>query len=231
MKNPPWLPMVARKGKQRQRRISDDEIRSVEITSQGKGMVMQGSGKWSDIQEKVFNLMLQDINVKRKNIIQEVRSGDVTEKKRGGVSPVGIHPINSSTDEEGGTTVVGCDQNDASIQKEMQSRELLKSVGARSDRSIRRILQVKIPNPKKMLDAAFIPDVGSNGCTTVLDAVCGFVAWPKNQVVLDPKVWICQISQEISQKRTRERMSDQEAKEIKAEAREIMPQPSTVNCS
>ncbi|GKB99611.1 hypothetical protein Tco_0985748 [Tanacetum coccineum] len=44
-------------------------------------------------------------------------------------------------------------------------------------------------------------------------------------------VWICQISQEISQKWTRERMSDQEAKEIKAEAREIMPQPSTVNCS
>ncbi|GKC96372.1 hypothetical protein Tco_1161814, partial [Tanacetum coccineum] len=45
-------------------------------------------------------------------------------------------------------------------------------------------------------------------------------------------VWICQKSQEISQKkRTRERMSDQEAKEIKAEAREIMPQPSTVNCS
>ncbi|GKD82351.1 hypothetical protein Tco_1349190, partial [Tanacetum coccineum] len=37
-------------------------------------------------------------------------------------------------------------------------------------------------------------------------------------------VWICQILQEISQKRTRERMSDQEAKEIKAEAREIMPQ-------
>ncbi|GKA34939.1 hypothetical protein Tco_0721368 [Tanacetum coccineum] len=32
-------------------------------------------------------------------------------------------------------------------------------------------------------------------------------------------VWICQISQEISQKRTRERMSDQEAKEIKAEAK------------
>ncbi|GJR19011.1 hypothetical protein Tco_0138593, partial [Tanacetum coccineum] len=44
-------------------------------------------------------------------------------------------------------------------------------------------------------------------------------------------VWICQILQEISQKRTRERMSDQEAKDLKAEAREIMPQPSTVNCS
>ncbi|GJR82882.1 hypothetical protein Tco_0153667 [Tanacetum coccineum] len=45
-----------------------------------------------------------------------------------------------------------------------------------------------------------------------------------------PNVWICQISQEISQKRTRERMSDQEAKDLKAKAREIMPQPSTVNC-
>ncbi|GJY16395.1 hypothetical protein Tco_0386817 [Tanacetum coccineum] len=33
------------------------------------------------------------------------------------------------------------------------------------------------------------------------------------------------------QRRTRERMSDQEAKEIKAEARKIMPQPSSVNCS
>ncbi|GJZ59857.1 hypothetical protein Tco_0615673, partial [Tanacetum coccineum] len=45
-------------------------------------------------------------------------------------------------------------------------------------------------------------------------------------------VWICQILQEISQERTRERMSDQEAKEIRAEARKIMPQPSTKsNCS
>ncbi|GJV52538.1 phospholipase-like, aminotransferase-like mobile domain protein [Tanacetum coccineum] len=40
-------------------------------------------------------------------------------------------------------------------------------------------------------------------------------------------VWICQILQEISQKRTRKRMSDQEAKEIEAKAREIMLQPST----
>ncbi|GKC40502.1 retrovirus-related pol polyprotein from transposon TNT 1-94 [Tanacetum coccineum] len=48
-----------------------------------------------------------------------------------------------------------------------------------------------------------------------------------NPVPAAPYVWICQILQEISQKRTRERMSDQEAKEIKAEAREIMPQPSS----
>ncbi|GKF74313.1 hypothetical protein Tco_0220645 [Tanacetum coccineum] len=40
---------------------------------------------------------------------------------------------------------------------------------------------------KSLVAAAFIPDVGSNGCTTVLDAIGGFVAWPKNQVVLDPK--------------------------------------------
>ncbi|GJY15524.1 RNA-directed DNA polymerase, eukaryota, reverse transcriptase zinc-binding domain protein [Tanacetum coccineum] len=41
------------------------------------------------------------------------------------------------------------------------------------------------------------------------------------------QVWICQKSLENSQKRTREWMSDQEAKEIEAKAREIMPQPST----
>ncbi|GJU20610.1 hypothetical protein Tco_1153952 [Tanacetum coccineum] len=64
------------------------------------------------------------------------------------VSPVEIHPINSSADEEGGTTILGCDHNDASIQKEMQKK-----------------------------------DYG----TTVLDVVGGFVAWPKNQVVFDPK--------------------------------------------
>ncbi|GJX51863.1 hypothetical protein Tco_0278708 [Tanacetum coccineum] len=39
------------------------------------------------------------------------------------------------------------------------------------------------------------------------------------------------IARKSVKKRTRERMSDQEAKDIKAEAREIMPQPSTVNCS
>ncbi|GJY27090.1 hypothetical protein Tco_0401816 [Tanacetum coccineum] len=54
---------------------------------------------------------------------------------------------------------------------------------------------------------------------------------PTSPTLTGEKVWICQISQEINQKRTRERMSDQEAKEIKAEARKIMPQPSTVNCS
>ncbi|GJX95163.1 hypothetical protein Tco_0349749 [Tanacetum coccineum] len=35
---------------------------------------------------------------------------------------------------------------------------------------------------------------------------------------------ITENSQETRQKRTRERMSDQEAKDLKAEAREIMPQ-------
>ncbi|GJS82926.1 reverse transcriptase domain-containing protein [Tanacetum coccineum] len=44
---------------------------------------------------------------------------------------------------------------------------------------------------------------------------------------LSASVWICQKSLENSQKRTREWMSDQEAKEIEAKAREIMPQPST----
>ncbi|GKF50766.1 hypothetical protein Tco_0147233, partial [Tanacetum coccineum] len=46
----------------------------------------------------------------------------------------------------------------------------------------------KVSIDKSLVDAAFIPDVASNGCTTVLDAVGGFVAWPKNQVVFYPKV-------------------------------------------
>ncbi|GJY64447.1 hypothetical protein Tco_0465907 [Tanacetum coccineum] len=157
------------------------------------------------------------------------------------VSPVEIHPINSSADEEGGTTVLGCDQNDASIRKEMQKRETVKSVGAkRTTRSIRKdsssqdsqskenvsvlpqAIKCRLWHLKKTTIIAegtvyksdgkimlhnkalpkdcykvsivnllvmilFIPDVGSNGCTTVLDAVGGFVAWPKNQVVFYPK--------------------------------------------
>ncbi|GKF38693.1 hypothetical protein Tco_0118754 [Tanacetum coccineum] len=49
------------------------------------------------------------------------------------------------------------------------------------------VLPQKVSIDKSLVDATFIPDVGSNGCTTVFDAVGGFVAWPKNQVVLDPK--------------------------------------------
>ena len=49
----------------------------------------------------------------------------------------------------------------------------------------------KVSIDKSLVDAAFIPDVGNNSCITVLDAVGGFVAWPKNQVVLDPKVYTC----------------------------------------
>ncbi|GKG11323.1 hypothetical protein Tco_0342723, partial [Tanacetum coccineum] len=45
----------------------------------------------------------------------------------------------------------------------------------------------KVSIDKSLVDAAFIPDVGNNGCTTVLEVVGGFVALPKNQVVLDPK--------------------------------------------
>ncbi|GJT44952.1 transposase, Ptta/En/Spm, transposase, Tnp1/En/Spm-like protein [Tanacetum coccineum] len=129
-------------------------------------------------------------------------------RTEGIVSPVEIHPINSSADEEGGTTVVGCDQNDASIRKEMQKRDsssqdsqskenvsvlpqaikcrlwqlkkttiIVEGTVYKSDGKImlhnKALLKdcYKVSIDKSLVDAAFIPDVGSNGCTTVLDAV------------------------------------------------------------
>ncbi|GJS16888.1 hypothetical protein Tco_0411360 [Tanacetum coccineum] len=73
----------------------------------------------------------------KKLLIQSMSSK--MSQTEGLVSLVDIHPVNSSADEEGGTTVVGCEK-------------LLKSVGElrkRLDQS-ERILQVKIPNPRKM---------------------------------------------------------------------------------
>nr|GEV46655.1 hypothetical protein [Tanacetum cinerariifolium] len=45
----------------------------------------------------------------------------------------------------------------------------------------------KVSVDKSLVDAACIPDVGTNGFKTVKDAVGDFFAWPKNQVVVDPK--------------------------------------------
>ncbi|GJR26010.1 hypothetical protein Tco_1102242 [Tanacetum coccineum] len=126
-----------------------------------------------------------------------------------------------SADEEGGTTVVGC-ENDASIQKSNGLATLEKEMETRTDG--KQMLHNKQP-PKdcykvsidtSLVDAACIPDVGNNGFKTVkdavggffcmakgssgfrskgyikcqnsMDAVGGFFAWPKDQVVFDPKV-------------------------------------------
>ncbi|GJS46331.1 RNA-directed DNA polymerase, eukaryota, reverse transcriptase zinc-binding domain protein [Tanacetum coccineum] len=45
----------------------------------------------------------------------------------------------------------------------------------------------KVSVDKSLVDAACKPDVGNNGFKTVRNAVGSFFAWPKNQVVLDPK--------------------------------------------
>nr|GEX08497.1 hypothetical protein [Tanacetum cinerariifolium] len=145
-------------------------------------------------------------------------------------------------DEEGGTTVVGC-ENDMSIQKsnglatlekEMETRETVKPVGYKKmTRSIRKdssrqdfqsqenvspllvlpqkstiialgtvyktdgkqILHnkellkdcYKVSIDTSLVDAGCIPDVGNNDFKIVKDAVGGFFAWPKDQVVFDPK--------------------------------------------
>ncbi|GJW80270.1 putative ribonuclease H-like domain-containing protein [Tanacetum coccineum] len=50
-----------------------------------------------------------------------------------GVTYKSTDPIDSSADEEGGTTVVGCDHNDASIRKEMQKRCLIHAAFVSAD--------------------------------------------------------------------------------------------------
>nr|GEX90889.1 hypothetical protein [Tanacetum cinerariifolium] len=114
------------------------------------------------------------------------------------VSPVEINPIDSSADEEGGTPVVGC-ENDASIQKsnglatsekEMETREikcklwhLKKSIiialGTVYETDGKQMLHnkelpkdcYKVSIDKSLVDAACIPDVGNNGLKTVKDVV------------------------------------------------------------
>nr|GEV59246.1 hypothetical protein [Tanacetum cinerariifolium] len=152
------------------------------------------------------------------------------------VPPMDINPIDS-TDEEGGTPVVGC-ENDASLQKsnglatlkmememEMETRETVNSVVSKKmTRSIRKAIKCKLWHLKKsiiidlgtvyetdgkqmlynkelpedcykvftdksLVDATCITDVGNNGFKIVKYAVGSFFAWPKNQVVLDPKFW------------------------------------------
>ncbi|GJR52855.1 hypothetical protein Tco_1403376 [Tanacetum coccineum] len=125
------------------------------------------------------------------------------------VSPVDINLINSSADEEDGTTVVGC-ENDTSIQKSNKTSpcETIKSVRSKKlTRSIRKdssrqdsqsqenvspLLVLpqdcyKVSVDTSLMDAAYIPDVVNNGFKTVKDAVGGFFAWPKDHVVFDPK--------------------------------------------
>ncbi|GJT19701.1 hypothetical protein Tco_0878407 [Tanacetum coccineum] len=126
------------------------------------------------------------------------------------VYPVDINPINSNADKEGGTTVVGC-ENDASIQKsnglatlekEMETRvsnktspdETVKSARSKKmTRSIRQDSSRQDSQSQENVSPLLVLPQNSqriarnNGFKTVKDAVGGFFAWPKDQVVFDPK--------------------------------------------
>ncbi|GJT27419.1 transposase, Ptta/En/Spm, transposase, Tnp1/En/Spm-like protein [Tanacetum coccineum] len=252
----------------------DDEIRSVgdklketeDKIKEGTLKVDHGTDAMTFVlasDERILLLQSQLDNERRERQEKELLIQNLSNKMsqtEGMVSPVDINPINSSAYEEGGTTVVGC-ENDASIQKsnglatlekEMETRvsnktspcETVKSVGSKKmTRSIRKdssrqdsqsqenvspllvlpqAIKCKLWHLKKstiialgtvyktdgkqmlhnkelpkdcykvsidtsLVDAACIPDVGNNGFKTVKDAVGGFFAWPKDQVVFDPK--------------------------------------------
>ncbi|GKA78942.1 hypothetical protein Tco_0785479 [Tanacetum coccineum] len=60
----------------------------------------------------------------------------------------------------------------------------------------------KVSIDKSLVDAACILDVGNNGFKIVKDAVGGFYAWPKNQVVLDQKATPSSTIQMIDENKT-----------------------------
>ncbi|GJY00028.1 transposase, Ptta/En/Spm, transposase, Tnp1/En/Spm-like protein [Tanacetum coccineum] len=123
----------------------DDEIRSVgdklketeDKIKEGTLKVDHGTnamtfvlGKEKGGYAKRINLIMRDANVKKKELLIQNLSNKMSQTERM-VSPVDINPINSSADEEGGTTIFRC-ENDASIQnsnglatleKEMKTRE------------------------------------------------------------------------------------------------------------
>lgn len=46
----------------------------------------------------------------------------------------------------------------------------------------------KVSVDKSLQDAACIPEIGGNGFKTVKEVCGGFVAWPKEKVILDDQV-------------------------------------------
>ncbi|GKB47446.1 hypothetical protein Tco_0898199 [Tanacetum coccineum] len=107
---------------------------------------------------KMMRLDQWEINLSRRNLApvdQGLCHDTVLGKEKGVMQEeweVWNSSINSSDVEEGGTTIIGCDQSDASIQKEMQGKWKLLNLWELRERldQSERILQVKIHNPKKM---------------------------------------------------------------------------------
>ncbi|GJV23698.1 hypothetical protein Tco_1376393 [Tanacetum coccineum] len=162
MNEPPGYPWL--KGRvNKDGEYQDDEIRSVgdklikeepyqvDQATDVMTLVLVKEKRRREREEK--ELLIKSMSPARGTDSKEWR---LTEKSfgctSGPVSLVDIHPVNSSADEEGGTTVLGCDQNDASIRKEMQKRMKLLNLWELRERldQSERILQVKIHNPKKM---------------------------------------------------------------------------------
>nr|GEV71570.1 hypothetical protein [Tanacetum cinerariifolium] len=103
-------------------------------------------------------------------------------KEKGGyVRGVGSRVTYKSANEEGETTVVGC-ENDASIQNSNGLETLEKEMDKELPKDC-----YKVSIDTSLVDVACIPDVGNNGFKTIKDAIGGFFAWPKDQVVFDPK--------------------------------------------
>ncbi|GJY91885.1 hypothetical protein Tco_0507667 [Tanacetum coccineum] len=145
-------------------------------------------------QEK--ELLIQNLSNKMSQI-----EGMVTKLKEsvgctwGAVSPVDINPINSSADEwaeqlflDVRMTRAFRSLRDLQLWKRKWKQGLMENKCFITKNSQRIVYKVSIDT--SLVDAACIPDVGNNSFKTVKDAVGGFFAWPKDQVVFDPKCYV-----------------------------------------
>ncbi|GKB26554.1 hypothetical protein Tco_0865955 [Tanacetum coccineum] len=99
----------------------------------------------------------------------KTRQGGYVYVKEKMVTPMGAYEVDRTQ-----SSVVVRDK-DARFKKKSNGHEPVKTVGPK-----------KMPKSRmKLVDAAYIPDVGNNGLKIVNDDVGGFFAWPKNQVVLE----------------------------------------------
>nr|GEX11996.1 hypothetical protein [Tanacetum cinerariifolium] len=205
-------------GRDRKKEIElDEELARGTLWLKG---IVNKDGEYPDDEIRSVGDKLKETEDKIKEVTLKVDHGTdamtvLLGKEKGGYARgEGSGVTYKSADEEGGTTVVGCENyvsiqksnGLATLEKEMETRAFkcklwhfkkltIIALGTVYKTDRKQMLHnkelpkdcYKVSIDTSLLDAACILNVGNNGFKTVKDAAGGFFAWPKDQVVFDPK--------------------------------------------